>query len=123
MLVFNLMEDDIFQITKIAKKYSKKKEFRAFFKSFCESLVPFKNILKKDHIIDLIDGKIPFELSPHQDNLKNLSSNIQKLKELEVWPTHIISLSILITKILQKQENSEEILTTLFDLLEKLLIF
>ena len=117
------MDEKIFQITKIIKRYSKSKNFKQFFKNLCFSLYPYRNILKKEHLLKIIDKKIPLELVIDKEKFSYLFRTIQKFEEFNFWPIHIYNLIFLLIDIIKESNHVEDTINSLMDLLERLLIF
>ncbi|MHA1696939.1 MAG: hypothetical protein ACTSUG_16910 [Candidatus Helarchaeota archaeon] len=117
------MDNIVSQIIKIIKKYSKIKGFKDYFKELCKSIYPFRNILEKDNIIQIINDEIPNNLTEDNESFIFLYKTINKYTQFNMWPTHIINLSFLLSQLFKGSSKFEESFNSINDLLERLLIF
>ncbi|MHA1270444.1 MAG: hypothetical protein ACTSPY_11695 [Candidatus Helarchaeota archaeon] len=117
------MDDIILQIAKILKRYSKKTDFKTYFVELCNSILPFRDILQKEHVLKIIDGKIPIDLTGDVQSFELLFKSIRRFKEFNIWPIHILQLSLLISELLKDSEFPTKKIKALLDLFEKLLVF
>jgi hypothetical protein len=116
------MDEKIFQLSKILKKYTNQDGFEEFFKNLSRILFPFRKRIEKKHIKKILNNKIPVELAL-DEQFANLYEIIQRYKEFDMWPVHIYDLILLLIDIFEHSDSFESIFNPLMDLLKKLLIF
>ena len=116
------MDEKIFQLSKIIKKYTNEDGFEEFFKNVCRILFPFRKRIEKKHIKKILNNQIPVELASDEE-FANLYEIIQKYKEFDMWPVHIYDLIFLLKDIFEDSNTFESIFNPLMDLLKKLLVF
>ena len=117
------MDEKIFQITKIIKKYGRLRGFKEYLKDLCQSIYPYRKILKKEHVIKILNKKIPSELAHDENNFSLLFKTILRYTDFEIWPRHIHDIILLYAEIFKKSNNFEDTIDPMFDLFEKLLLF
>ncbi|MBD3230812.1 MAG: hypothetical protein GF329_21725 [Candidatus Lokiarchaeota archaeon] len=121
------IDEKIFQITRILKRYGKKKGFKDYFIGFCNLIFPYSKDIEKKHVKKMLNGKIPVNLAYLMKDdvdrtIKDLLKTFNEYKKFDMWPIHIYDLTLLLLEIFRANEN-ENYVKSLVELLEKLLVF